>query len=124
MNTSAMIDEVVAGKPPTSVFRTVLEDVSGPDRADLSPDGIASKFQELIDQSAVQVPYLNHDYVDQVLGQLRVGASAAEMAEVAKRNRDDYAAEGANIGTGDFETWDAIHQGLTKIATEALPPAA
>lgn len=125
IKSSNLIDSALSGVSSSEIIEKYLvDDVSGPDRTDLDGSQIAASFQGLIDQTAHQVPYLNKDYVDQVLGQLRQGASADEMAAVARYNRDQYTSEGANIGNGDFESWDLIHRNLISLATDQLPPVA
>ena len=117
-----LIDQVSNGEDAMkSVIEAVNENVSGPERADLTPEQQASMFQSLIAQSAVQVPYLNRDYVDQVLSQLQQGAPAQEMIALAAANRDQYAAD-HNLGDANFATWDAIHRSLVATFTDQMPP--
>jgi hypothetical protein len=123
MTAQEIIKRVQEGGDPVTVVHDFLaEGVSGPDRHDPSPDEIAAKFQQLIAQTETQVPYLNSDYVDQVLSQLRQGAPADELIQLAAKNRQQYAGQ-ANIGVGEFATWDAIHRALTKTFTDQLPPS-
>lgn len=117
-----LIEKVVNGQDPlTTVVEAIEETVSGPERHDVTPEEQAAMFQQLIAQSEVQVPYLNHEYVDQVLGQLRQGAPAQEMVALAAANRDQYASD-HNIGDTDFATWDVIHRSLVATYTDQMPP--
>ena len=120
---SQLIEQVVKGSDPVQVARTALsEAVSGPDRHDVDWDEKEARFRQLIDQSAVQAPYLNHEYVDQVLSQLRQGASAQEMLALAQKNREQYAGN-HNLGEDAYPTWDAIHRAITATFTDELPPS-
>lgn len=119
---TSLIERVAEGADPMKAARAAIEEnVSGPERQDLSADEVAARFQELIAQSEVQVPYLNKDYVDQVLGQLRQGAPAQEMITLAQVNRDQYAGD-HNLGSPDFASWDAIHRSLVATFTDEMPP--
>lgn len=121
MTVQEMIKGVAEGNSAIDVVHGFLEEgISGPERQDLSPDEIAARFQQLIQQSEAQVPYLNHDYVNQVLSQIRQGAPADELIQLAAKNRGQY--QGANIQVGEFSTWDTIHRALTKTFTDQLPP--
>lgn len=117
-----LIQAIKEGKNPHQAISSILEGVSGPERQDISPDQQEQMFQELIAQSEAQVPYLNHEYVDMVLGQLRQGAPAEELMALAQKNREDALASGANFGDPDFATWDAIHRSLTATFTDQAPP--
>lgn len=122
MTAEQLIESVAQGGDPTKLVREAInENVSGPERQDISPDQKMAMFQQLIQQSEVQVPYLNHEYVDQVLMQLQQGAPAQEMIALAAANRDQYA-QSHNIGSPEFATWDAIHRSLTATYTDQLPP--
>ena len=122
MNAAQLIEQVAAGADPTLVAKKAIDEgISGPERQDLTPEQQAEMFQQLIAQSEAQVPYLNKDYVDMVLGQLRQGAPAQEMISLAASNRDQYATD-HNLGDSDFATWDAIHRSLVKTYTDEVPP--
>jgi hypothetical protein len=121
-NASTLIEQVVKGEDPTRVVRAALgEAVSGPDRHEVDFAEKEQLFRDLIAQSAAQVPYLNHEYVDQVLAQLRGGASAQEMLALAQKNREQYAGN-HNLGDDAFPTWDAIHRAIQGTFTDELPP--
>lgn len=121
-NVSSLVEEVVKGADPTKVARTAIgEAVSGPDRSDIDWPQREAMFKQFIDQSAANVPYLNHEYVEQVLGQLRQGASAQEMLALAQKNREQYAGN-HNLGDDMFPTWDAIHRAIQGTYTDQLPP--
>ena len=118
---SSLIEQVVKGTDPSKVVRSALsEAVSGPDRHEVDFAEKEAMFRQLIDQSAAEVPYLNHDYVDQVLSQLRQGASAQEMLALANQNREMYAAN-HNLGEAGYPTWDAIHRAIHATFTDELP---
>lgn len=123
MKASELINSVMEGADPKVVVRQVLEGISGPERADQGPDEIAAQFQQLIAQSEAQVPYLNHDYVDMVLSQIRQGAPMDELVALAQKNREQYAGD-AKIGHGGFDSWDVIHRSLLALKTDQLPPNA
>lgn len=123
MNATQLINSVVEGADPKVVVRKVLEGISGPERADLGPDEIAGMFQQLIQQSEAQVPYLDHQYVDMVLSQIRQGAPMDELIALAQKNREQYAGD-AKIGHGGFDSWDVIHRSLIALKTDDLPPNA
>lgn len=117
-----LIEQVLGGVNADEVVTGALaEAVSGPDRQDISPEQQASMFQQLIAQSEAQVPYLNHEYVDQVLLQIRQGAPAQELVALAAKNRDE-AAKTHNLGDTDFPSWDAIHRSLMATYTDQMPP--
>lgn len=119
---ASLIEQVVKGSDPTKVVRGALsEAVSGPDRHEVDFPEKEAMFRDLIAQSAAQVPYLNHEYVDQVLSQLRQGASAQEMLALAQKNREQYAGN-HNLGDDAFPTWDAIHRAIQGTFTDQLPP--
>lgn len=121
-NAATLIEQVVKGEDPTKVVRSALgEAVSGPDRHEVDFAEKEAMFRDLIDQSAAQVPYLNHEYVDQVLAQLQGGASAQEMLALAQKNREQYAGN-HNLGDDAFPTWDAIHRAIQATFTDELPP--
>ena len=118
---TSLIEDVVKGADPVSVVRTAVDEaVSGPDRHEVDFAEKERLFRDLIDQSAAEVPYLNHEYVDQVLSQLRQGASAQEMLMLAQKNREQYAMN-HNLGTNDYSTWDAVHKALQRTFTDELP---
>jgi hypothetical protein len=122
-NMAKLIEDVANGQDPTKVARNVIDEaVSGPDRHEVDFAEKEAMFRQLIDQSAAEVPYLNHEYVDQVLSQLRQGASAQEMLALAQKNREQLAAN-HNLGTNDYPTWDAIHRSLMATYTDELPPS-
>lgn len=124
MSTTAaqLIEQVAGGADPMQAAKSAIDEVvSSPERKDISPEEKESMFSQLIAQSAQQVPYLNHEYVDQVLGQLRQGAAASEMLAVAAANRDQYA-KNHNLGDANFATWDAIHRAIQATYTDELPP--
>lgn len=123
MKASDLINSVMEGADPKNVVRSVLEGISGPERSDLSPDEIAGMFQQLIQQSEAQVPYLDHQYVDMVLSQIRQGAPMDELIQLAQKNREQYAGD-AKIGHGGFDSWDTIHRSLLALKTDDLPPNA
>jgi hypothetical protein len=119
---STLIEQVMKGEDPSRVVRSALsEAVSGPDRHEVDFAEKERMFRDLIAQSAAQVPYLNHEYVDQVLSQLQGGASAQEMLALAQKNREQYAGN-HNIGDDMFPTWDAIHRAIQGTYTDQLPP--
>lgn len=122
-NAEALIEQVVKGQDPTTVVRSAIsEAISGPERQDIDFAQREAMFRDLINQSAAQVPYLNHGYVDQVLSQLRQGASAQEMLALAQKNREQYA-QNHNLGDANFPTWDAIHRAIQGTYTDQLPPS-
>src|SRR5438270_602519 len=122
VNAASLIEQVVKGGDPTRVVRTSIDEVvSGPDRHEVDFAEKEAMFKQLIAQSAAQVPYLNHDYVEQVLSQLRGGASAQEMLALAQKNREQYASS-PNLGQGAYPTWDAIHRAIQGTFTDELPP--
>lgn len=123
VNASSLIESVVNGADPTKVVRDALgEAVSGPDRHEVDFAEKEAMFRDLIAQSEAQVPYLNHEYVEQVLAQLQGGASAQEMLALAQKNREQYAGN-HNLGDNLFPTWDAIHRAIQGTFTDQLPPA-
>lgn len=120
---NTIINRVLEGEDPSKVVAESLnEGISGPDRSDIDLPQKEAMFSELIAQSEQQVPYLNHDYVEQVLMQLRQGAPAQELIALAAKNRDDAMQSGANIGDPNFASWDAIHRSLSMTFTDELPP--
>lgn len=122
-NVSSLVEQVVKGEDPTRVARHAIgEAVSGPDRHEVDFAEKEAMFRQLIDQSTKQVPYLNHEYVDQVLSQLRQGASASEMLALAQKNREQYAGN-HNLGDNQYPTWDAIHRAIQGTYTDQLPPS-
>ena len=119
---SSLIEQVVNGQDPTRVVRSAIsEAVSGPDRHEVDFAEKEALFRDLIAQSEREVPYLNHEYVDQVLSQLRQGASAGEMMALAQKNREQYAGN-HNLGSDVYPTWDAIHRAIQGTYTDQLPP--
>ena len=123
LNAAGLIEDVMKGADPTIVVRNALsEAVSGPDRHEVDFAEKEALFRQLIAQSEAQVPYLNHEYVDQVLSQLQGGASAQEMLALAQKNREQYAGN-HNLGTDMFPTWDAIHRAIQGTFTDQLPPS-
>lgn len=122
-NVSSLIENVVKGEDPTRIARNAIgEAVSGPDRHEVDFAEKEALFRQLIDQSARQVPYLNHEYVDQVLSQLKQGAAASEMLALAQKNREQYAGN-HNLGSAEYPTWDAIHRAIQGTYTDQLPPS-
>jgi len=119
---NSLIESVVQGKDPVVAVRDALSEVvSGPDRHEVDFAEKEKLFRDLIAQSEAQVPYLNHEYVDQVLAQLQGGASAQEMLALAQKNREQYAGN-HNLGDDAFPTWDAIHRAIRGTFTDELPP--
>jgi hypothetical protein len=122
-NAAALIESVQKGADPVDVVRGALDEaVSGPDRHEVDFGEKEKLFRDLIAQSEAQVPYLNHEYVDQVLSQLRQGASAQEMLMLAQKNREQYAGN-HNLGNDLYPTWDSIHRAIRGTFTDELPPA-
>ena len=120
-NAGTLIEQVMNGEDPTRIVRSVIDEaVSGPDRHEVDFPEKEAMFRDLIQQSAAQVPYLNHEYVDQVLAQLQGGASAQEMLALAQKNREQYAGN-HNLGDDMFPTWDAIHRAIQATYTDELP---
>lgn len=117
-----LVNSIKEGNDPSKVIKSFLEGVSGPERRDISPDEKEEMFGQLIAQSEGQVPYLNHEYVEMVLGQIRQGAPAEELMALAQKNREDAITSGANYGDPEVATWDAIHRALTATFTDQVPP--
>lgn len=121
MNIEPLVEAIMQGKDPVKVIDEQL--VSGPDRSDdiKTPDDAATVFAAKANEIAGKLPYVDSSWLQTIATQLRSGASAAELADMALRNRDQYAGTARIDAGGDFDTWDTVYHALLAVPTEVVP---
>lgn len=126
MRATDLIRQVAEGQSVhdvvTNAINENLKEDIGPDRRDLSPEEVADKFAELIQQIAQSFPYVDMDWAARIEGDLRAGHDPAALAQMAQVNRDQYIQSGFKIDAGgDANTWAAVLQALTAVPTNVVP---
>jgi len=119
-----MMEQVKSGKTPR---RVIEQSVAGPDRSDdiNTPEAKATAFDKIANQLAVANPNVDKNWITSIGTQLRSGADAKELSDLAYRNRDSMAGKAKIPGgaEGDFDTWDVIYRALNQSFTDQVPAA-
>jgi hypothetical protein len=120
-----LVESVIGGTPPELV---VAEAVSGPDRKDdiTSDEAKVHAFMQIAGQAASAFPYVGPDWVNTIADQLRSAdqQGMAELIDMARRNRNEYAKTHRIDSGGSFQLWDAVLNGLFAAQTHEVPPPA
>jgi hypothetical protein len=111
-------------EPDRSVPAIVEAVMTGADRADdiTTPEPKAAAFTKIINDVAGDLPYIGPNWATAIADSLRRGESAAELAQMAQRNRDAYAGTAKIDSGGSCVKWNAALQALTAVATDQVPP--
>ena len=117
-----LVEQVEQGR---DVSLAVQEAVSGPDRSD-DIDSEAAKlaaFRKITGEIESYRGYAGPDWITATGEKLRNAdpEGMAELADLARKNRDQYVGT-ANIDMGgSFEMWDNVLRGINACRTEQLP---